>query len=80
MNRYAYTSEEPEPHILPNQMWCKKAYPFESVIIASYSGDGDYVCLPWIQQHENACFPSPPCPMNLNISYLKRYYELKQSI
>jgi hypothetical protein len=40
MNRYNFAAEDKkEIHILPNQLWVKKAYPHEAVIIMSYIGN-----------------------------------------
>jgi hypothetical protein len=45
MNRYAYSSAtEPIVHILPSQVWCKKSYPEECIVITSYLGNDIYEC------------------------------------
>lgn len=81
MNRYSFAAEDKkEIHILPNQLWVKKSYPYEAVIIMAYIGNDIYNCIPWVKQTQN----SPDWTMaggsgifELSTTHIKTHYEHK---
>jgi hypothetical protein len=81
MNRYNFVADDKkEIHILPNQLWVKKAYPHEAVIIMSYIGNNTYNCIPWVKQTQNNAdwtLAGGSGIFELSISHLKQHYQYK---
>lgn len=80
MNRYLFSSIEQPKRILPSQLWIKKAYAPEGIVIVSYIGDDTYECVPMIDK-ENSIFPNTlGFTTRMQASQISKYYEFSKNL